>query len=117
MAATTATAIGFDVTVEEIMGRGRHEHIVVARMASYWLLRTASEMSYQGIGLMFDRDHNAIISGCRKIQGLIDAESKENGFLGKMGRSHKEFINLVKKYHLNEVSRKRKEFENALELV
>lgn len=72
---TEAAAEVFDVTPREILGRRRKEPIVTARQVSYYLLRKCG-LKYERIGEVFERDHAAVIHGCKRIGDLSEVDKK-----------------------------------------
>ena len=78
--AATATSIQFDVEVSDIMGRRRFETLVMARMTAYWLCREVARMKWARIAEPFGRDHGAIMSGVKRVKGLIEIKCNFDGF-------------------------------------
>lgn len=117
LVAVHAAAIAYVVEVDEIMGSRRFDHIAMARMSAYWLLRELSQMTLMSIGRGFDRDHGAVLSGVRRIQCIIDTKHNHNKYFDKMKVAHKEFKEAIKAHKIGAVNRKRKELSNALRMV
>lgn len=54
---------------------GRKRPIARARHEAAWLIRVTLQHSYETIGIALGGiDHSSILSACRKIQGLVDAD-------------------------------------------
>jgi chromosomal replication initiator protein len=67
----------FDVTPDEILGKGRSREVVLPRQIVMFLLRTDGEMEFLKIGQVLGRDHTTIMYGCDKITERL----KQNGSL------------------------------------
>jgi len=115
--AVTSSAIAFVVEVDEVMGRRRFEQIVMARLTAYWILRNVSQMTLMRIGDGFERDHGAISSGLKKIQGIIDTRCDDHKHYTKIKKSVKDFSEMITDYKVEAITRKRKELEDALRVV
>lgn len=70
-------SVTFGVLPEEIRSKNRHQSIMVARHACYWLARfaTSPRLSFpeiaRGIG---NRDHTTVMAGLAKAQRRIDRD-------------------------------------------
>jgi chromosomal replication initiator protein len=70
--ATAAAGKHFQVTVGEIKGKSRRQHVVEARSAAMYLCRELTDASYAEIGRHFgNRDHTTVLHACRKTKQLI----------------------------------------------
>jgi len=115
--AVTATAIQFDVEVSDIMGRRRFETLVLARMTAYWLLKEVAGMRYSRIAEAFGRHHGAIISGVKRVKGLIEIKCNFDRFHRKLKASRRDFEEMAEKYGDTSEARKREELDDALRVV
>jgi len=64
------------VTMQEIMGKSRKPHIIVARFACYWALIEVNKLSLSDAGRYFKVHHSSIIHGKRTFEDR--AEFKYN---------------------------------------
>jgi len=115
--AVTATAIQFDVEVSDVMGRRRFETLVLARMTAYWLCKEVAGMRYSRIAETFGRHHGAIISGVKRVKGLIETKCNFDRFHRKLKASRRDFDEMSEKYGDTSEARKREELDNALRVV
>ena len=115
--AVTATSIHFDVEVSDVMGRRRFETLVMARMTAYWLCREVARMRWARIAEAFGRDHGAIISGGKRVKGLIEIKCNFDRFHRKLKASRRDFDEMVEKYGDTSETRKREELDDALRVV
>ncbi len=61
------------VDVTELMGRGRHARVVLARSVISHLTRALTTMSYPEIARAMGRpNHSTIVTACKRIQGQIE---------------------------------------------
>lgn len=65
----------FNVTVEELVNRGRKKEIVEPRQVAIYLLRDILDMSYPYIGEKMGRDHTTAIHAVEKISQEINRNS------------------------------------------
>ena len=72
--ALAETAAIYGVSGGELIGRGRRENIVEARLACYGGLRLAGA-SYEAIGLVLERDHTTVIAGVRRAVELAEVDT------------------------------------------
>lgn len=64
-----AAAARFEVSVQDILGRSRHKHLVSARHIAMFLIRTMRGMSLPQIAKLTGRaDHTTVLHGCRHIE-------------------------------------------------
>ena len=57
----------YGITKEDLLGQKRNKDIAFARHVSIYLIKNVTEMSYPGIGKVFNRDHTTMISSCELI--------------------------------------------------
>jgi hypothetical protein len=79
--AATDSAAYFRVAVERIMSRDRHEMIVAARNAAYYIMRHRDGLSYKWIGRRMGRDHSTVMHGIRGAEAMIATNSHFAGFI------------------------------------
>jgi chromosomal replication initiation ATPase DnaA len=74
----TLAADLFGVTVDDLTGPRRHRHIVQARQAAAWSLRTCyPTMSMESIGqLLGGRDHSTIVHAIQRAEQLAREDAK-----------------------------------------
>lgn len=67
----------YEVTKEELMGKGRKKEIALARQIAMYLCRTELNMSYPGIGKYFGgRDHTTALHAYEKINKNLNIDDK-----------------------------------------
>jgi chromosomal replication initiator protein len=67
----------FNITVEEICGRGRSHDIVLPRQIAMYLLREEANASLPQIGeVLGGRDHTTVMYGCDKITDLLERDDR-----------------------------------------
>lgn len=65
----------FGIAVEHLVGRTRHEEVVVARHAMVYLCRLACPYAtIASIGKMFGRDHSTIVHSTRRCEELREVD-------------------------------------------
>lgn len=65
------------VDVAELMGRGRHPRVVLARSITAHLSRRLTTMSYPEIARAMNRpNHSTIITACKRLAGAIERNEK-----------------------------------------
>ena len=58
----------FSITMTELVGKDRTEHVARARQVAYWLLRQEG-LGYSSIGRILGyRDHSTVLMGVRKVE-------------------------------------------------
>lgn len=68
-------ASAFDVTVADLAGPSRTQHIVLARQAAAWALRKTTPLSLEAIGrLLGGRDHTTISYSLTQIERRCAAD-------------------------------------------
>ena len=73
-----AVAEGFQVSINDIDGRGRKQPIALARQCVYYYTRKLLGMKYDDMEKKFDRDHSNLIYACEQIKDrrIYDWETK-----------------------------------------
>lgn len=69
-----AAAAAFEVTVEELLGRGRTRQLVAARAATAWVLHREG-WSQVKIGRLLERDHTTIGNLLRHVEELDELQA------------------------------------------
>ena len=115
--AMNAAALSYEVKVKDIKSRDRHENLVMARMTAYWMLCRKSGMSTTRIGFALGRDHGAVISGRRKIQGIVDTGCNDRKFLTKIEDAYRLYKEFAHKHNVEKTRRMMGELEDALRVV
>jgi chromosomal replication initiator protein len=65
----------FRVDTSELMGRGRHPRVVLARSAAAWLARSMTTMSFPEIARVLGRpNHSTVVTACQRIGKQIEAD-------------------------------------------
>lgn len=72
------TARKYDVTVEQILGKGRTKNIRTARNVSMYVIRKVLDLSLPQIGKMLDRDHSTVHSNIQAIEAEIQNNHRLN---------------------------------------
>lgn len=67
----TATWMFYDLTVEELLGRGMTRNVAWARQVSMYLCRELTDLSMPAIGEVFDRDHTTVMHAHQKITRAV----------------------------------------------
>lgn len=101
-------AEAFGVKVSDLNGRGRKQPIAVARQACYYYVRKHFGYPYQAIGIMFDRDHGAIMHGVKQVESLRTCDHMLKEILDNLEASYPEIIKL------NDLKNKRKDMSDEL---
>jgi chromosomal replication initiator protein len=65
----------FGIAPEEIVGKRKTNEIAISRQVSIYLLRELTDMSYENVGKVFNRDHSTVVSAVKKIKELMDKDS------------------------------------------
>jgi chromosomal replication initiator protein len=69
--AARAVADAFGLTLEQLMDRGQHQHLVRARHAFVIICRKYLHASFPAIGRFMKRDHTTMMSGFRRGEALL----------------------------------------------
>lgn len=64
----------FGVQIDSMLGPSRNRRICGARYTVYLILHEDLKMSYQEIGIVFNRDHGSVMVGLDRILDLCDTE-------------------------------------------
>ncbi len=71
-----AVARHFHVTMADLKGQSRRQHLVHARGIAMVLCRQLTGCSYNDIGDFFSsRDHSTVLHACRKTEGVLEQDS------------------------------------------
>lgn len=62
------------VSREEVLRKGREQHIVAARHVAIYLCRALTPASYPMIGQFFGRNHTSMIHACLAVEARIARE-------------------------------------------
>lgn len=65
----------YGVGKEDLIGPKRNKDIAFARHVCIYLIRDITEMSYPGIGKMFNRDHTTILASCDIVAKKIATDA------------------------------------------
>lgn len=81
------------ITVKEIMGKRRTEHVANARMLAYYLQREATEASFADLGRWWGNHHGTILNGHRQTLNRLATNPKLRPFvdalMGALGNNDK----------------------------
>ena len=61
-----------DITIEDLTGRSRQRHLVLARHICFYILRNQFNMSLKKIAKVFHRDHASVIHGIKQMDYMLD---------------------------------------------
>ena len=64
----------YGVDKKELISAKRTKNVAYARHVCIYLIREITEMSYPGIGKMFNRDHSTILSSCELISKKLKTD-------------------------------------------
>jgi chromosomal replication initiator protein len=82
---TSAVARHEHVTVAELKGKSRLQHLAHARSLAMTLCRRLSSASYAEIGRFFgNRDHTTVLHACQKIESLAQQDSETSRVLADL---------------------------------
>ena len=82
----------YDISMQDLNGKGREQHLAIARQVAVFLCRKLTDCSATEVGRIFNRTHATILHACKSIYGLY----KENDaktvtalktIVSKLGRS------------------------------
>lgn len=65
----------YGIPTEDIIGKRRTEAIVSARQVAIYLIRELTDLSFAGIGKVFNRDHATMVASVNKVKEQIDGDS------------------------------------------
>ena len=63
-----ATSRVFDVSLDELKGRGRSSNLIKPRHVIYYLANTELKLSLTNIGRLMNRDHTSILHGVNSVR-------------------------------------------------
>lgn len=69
----------FDVRKDDLFSKKREYHLIRARFALIWMLRTAHRYTLQSIGEYMDKDHSTIINAIQQFNNMIE-QNKRSGY-------------------------------------
>jgi chromosomal replication initiator protein len=61
----------FNIAPEELMGKKRDRDVVNARQIAMHLVRELTEVTLQGIGKLFEKDHSTVVHACDRVKAQI----------------------------------------------
>lgn len=67
----------FDITVDELLSKGRKRECVWLRFMLYDYLKTNTSLVLSQIGKIFNRDHTTVLYGIGKHKEYLDWNDKE----------------------------------------
>jgi len=62
-----------DITMDELTGRCRQRHLVVARHICFYILRNEFNLNLKQIGKLFNRDHASVIHGIKQMDYMVES--------------------------------------------
>jgi chromosomal replication initiation ATPase DnaA len=62
----------FGISVKDILGNSRVNHIVMARRKAAWIFYQRGTMSYPQIGRLLNKNHSTIIHAVKKYQESLE---------------------------------------------
>ena len=65
----------YNVGKEDLLSPKRNKDIAFARHVCIYLIKEITDMSYPGIGKMFNRDHTTVMASCSLIAGKIASDA------------------------------------------
>jgi chromosomal replication initiation ATPase DnaA len=68
------TAAAFEMSPRVLTGRGRMIHEVEPRWIAMFLCKELFNVSYQAIGLTFNRDHGTVINACNGLRRSMEQD-------------------------------------------
>lgn len=71
-AAIDVVAHGFDVSVDDIMGRSQLRHVLIARHCAMAVVKTMSLLSFAEVGRIFGKDHTTVQNAVSRVMGDPD---------------------------------------------
>jgi chromosomal replication initiation ATPase DnaA len=83
----------FDVSWFDIIGRKRYRHIVEARHAYCYIMRTFTSATVVSIGKSINRDHTSVLHARDTVQDLLDCKNETmvkaiNHLMKTLGLAH-----------------------------
>lgn len=67
----------YGYSIAELLEKGRHRRITIARQRIYTLARIRLGLTFQEIGMKFNRHHASIIHGVRRVQSDMQIYKKD----------------------------------------
>ena len=69
------TAAFYDLSPEDILGKGKTKSIAAARQMATYLMRKLTTLTLEEIGSVLNRDHSTILHSIRKIEDSINTDA------------------------------------------
>lgn len=113
--AAQATALAFEVDADAVLGRSRVQPLVFARQTAYWLMHNIMGYSYCETGRMFDRDHGGIMHGIRRVEEVLDQDSRSKHDNGSWANEIKASKENFRRFYMVYKEVKLKEVEDVVE--
>ena len=66
----------YDITPDEVIGKGKTKNVANARQMSIFLTRKLTGLTLEQIGEVMNRDHSTVLHSIRKVEGLIQTDPK-----------------------------------------
>ena len=77
----------FNVKLADLKSTSRHQSVARPRQIAMYLARKLCKASYPDLGQRFGgKDHTTVLSACRKIEALLDADAKVRGVVTEIER-------------------------------
>jgi chromosomal replication initiator protein len=74
---TKAMSDHFGIKMEDLLGKSQTHEFAMPRKIAMYMCREGLQMSFQGIGKFFKRDHSTVMSSVKQIKKQIDANNSE----------------------------------------
>ena len=69
------TASFYDLSPEDILGKGKTKNIAAARQMATYLMRKLTTLTLEEIGSVLNRDHSTILHSIRKIEESVNTDA------------------------------------------
>ena len=69
------TATFYDLSPEDILGKGKTKNIAAARQMATYLMRKLTTLTLEEIGGVLNRDHSTILHSIRKIEDSVNTDA------------------------------------------
>ena len=69
------TASFYDLSPEDILGKGKTKNIAAARQMATYLMRKLTTLTLEEIGAVLNRDHSTILHSIRKIEESVNTDA------------------------------------------
>lgn len=74
----------FSLNMEMLVRKSREEYIAIPRFVVFYLSRQMCDVTLQGMGRIFGKDHGTVIHGCRKVRDRMDVDKEFADKLAKL---------------------------------